>query len=49
MDDIKALSEKLRNHNIRVIPAAITKKCSQAEMDDIGMVCPEWDLLQVIY
>ena len=45
-NDIEFLSDRLRAYNIRVIPVAITRKCSQAEMGDLTMVCPEWDLLQ---
>ena len=46
IDDVKALSRRLQTQQIRVIPVAITKKCSTAEMSDISQVCPEWDLLQ---
>ena len=36
--DITVLSQKLRNQNIRVIPVAITQKCSASEKNDVSNV-----------
>ena len=36
--DITVLSQKLRDQNIRVIPVAITQKCSASEKNDVSNV-----------
>ena len=36
--DITVLSQRLRDQNIRVIPVAITQKCSASEKNDVSNV-----------